>query len=421
VQDHVLKAASAPPWSPPPLTPSRWRALAIGLVGLTALLAAAYVVVQEVRSGSATAPRSIKTWAVDLNSDPGDDERLRAGDRAVVGLNAWELDRLQEIKSQSPGTTVLVYKDMASVRSYPGALDDGQDAERLPTGVGYAEADRADPAWFLTDSTGIRLEWADYPGHWHVDVGDPDYQRLWIDNVLSELAAEGWDGVLIDNALSRADLYNEGRPSARYPTDESMQRATRSMLAAAGTALQDRGFAVHANIGDGRLNPGLFEDWGSLVTGPIEENFVTFRTGDGFVRLLDDDANSWRRQVDNVAASERAGQTPLVNVKGADNDEAALLYGLSSFLLATEGRGSLSHDTNGWFPAFDYDLGRPVGTMTTLPDGGYGREFTNGFVVVNPTGTAVTVTLPGPYLDASGDSVTTFRLASGNGVILRSV
>ena len=58
---------------------------------------------------------------------------------------------------------------------------------KLPGGVGMAEAE-ANPDWFLTDTTGKRIEWCDYAGDWQMDVGKASYQDRWAANVGADSA-----------------------------------------------------------------------------------------------------------------------------------------------------------------------------------------------------------------------------------------
>lgn len=105
----------------------------------------------------------------------------------------------------NPGIKVLVYKDMSPTRSY--AVRHGTDDRLLPAGVGWAYADADHPEWFVTLDDGSRFEWAPYPGHWQMDVANPSYQRTWLANVLGEVPALGWDGVMVDNALGSFGWY----------------------------------------------------------------------------------------------------------------------------------------------------------------------------------------------------------------------
>src|SRR5438105_1744368 len=75
----------------------------------------------------------------------GSGGRPGPGYRYVV-LQAWQYGQIAAIKKRSPGTQVLVYKDMASTR------DDTTRQNDLSTGVSYAYADRHHPDWFLKDT-----------------------------------------------------------------------------------------------------------------------------------------------------------------------------------------------------------------------------------------------------------------------------
>jgi hypothetical protein len=124
----------------------------------------------------------------------------RAGYRYVV-LQAWEYGQIAAIKRQSPGTKVLVYKDMASTRD-----DATQRQPALSTGVSYRYADRYHPEWFLKDTSGKRVNWASWPHSWQMDIGSRSYQRAWARNVARELRRRGWDGVLPSTPRWRQDV-----------------------------------------------------------------------------------------------------------------------------------------------------------------------------------------------------------------------
>src|SRR5213592_397537 len=91
-----------------------------------------------------------------------------------VVLNAWESGAIPSLKAKNPGIKVLVYKDMASTRSY--SCHGGVDDALLPAGVGYCDADLNHPDWFLLDTNGRRVEWTGYSGHWQMNIGAPAYQ-----------------------------------------------------------------------------------------------------------------------------------------------------------------------------------------------------------------------------------------------------
>jgi hypothetical protein len=112
----------------------------------------------------------------------------------------------------------------------------GVDNRYLSAGVGYCDADRNHPDWFLTDQGGSRLNSYYFQQAWMMDVGSPGYQARWLSNVLSDLRSGDWDGVMLDDTNADMGWHLHGRTIARYPTSASWRAATRSMLATVGPA-----------------------------------------------------------------------------------------------------------------------------------------------------------------------------------------
>jgi hypothetical protein len=136
----------------------------------------------------------------------------------------------------------------------------------------------------------------------------------------------------------------------------------------------------------------------------------------------------WKNNVDMITVTEQEAKPLLVIEKigiaatRAQQDQW-FLYGLASFLLGSQGRsafsftGSSSTDRTTVYPAYATNLGTPVGAYA-LTGGAYQRHFTNGLVLVNPTNTAVTVTLGGTYFDSRGRSVTSVKMNADTGILL---
>ena len=107
--------------------------------------------------------------------------------RAYVVLNAWEGSLIPKLKAANPALKVYVYKDLSSTRSY--ACRNGVDDAQLPAGVGYCDADKRHPDWFMLGPNGQRLQYGGYSGHFQMDIGNVAYQNAWIDNVISSANA----------------------------------------------------------------------------------------------------------------------------------------------------------------------------------------------------------------------------------------
>jgi len=355
--------------------------------------------------------------------------RLSGGDVAAasgmsrygyVTLNAWNADRIAELKAENPGIKVLVYKDMASTRSY--AVHDGVDDALLPTGIGYAYASNQHPEWFLTDTTGSPMEWGSYGGHWWMDIGDPAYQQKWLDNVAAELRAQGWDGVVIDNAMADPQWYLAGRTIAKYPTKDEYRDATRSFLARVGPGLTSRGFLVLPNISDPTTS--LWNDWIQFTSGANFEHWTKWSgaaAGSGYI-----DGDYWLMHADMLKATQDQGKIFLANTTSTTTtDTHTMRYARASFLLWWNGGPSALafsvNATDPWSPEWTIDIGQPAGPAYQT-NGTWRRDYTGGTVIANPSKTtSSTTTLETTYQTPEGTSTTQITLQPTSGIILRSV
>jgi len=340
--------------------------------------------------------------------------------RRVIAFNSWESGLAQAVKAADPATIVVEYKDLSSTRDY--ACTGGVDDASLPTGVGYCYANSAHPEWFLTDAAGHRLTYGGYSGHWQMNVAVPSYQQAWTANVVADAKAHGWDGVIMDNAITKADSYHSGVVSPAYPTDAATQAAYRSMLSTATAALRANGLLSVANISDAYEFPGLWADWLTLLDGASQEHFANWSNSVGTGYVWDWGQGGWKSMIDEVATTAAMGKISLVTGGGVSTDPDALNYTLASYLLVADGRSTFSFgDTTPWFPQYDYDLGTPSGAYTSLGNSTYERNFSAGTVIVNASSTVpATVNLGGSFLDESGATVSSVTLAPTRGVILRS-
>jgi hypothetical protein len=346
----------------------------------------------------------------------GDAAPLRRGVRyRYVILQAWEYRRAQAIERRSPGTKVLVYKDMASTR------DDAHHADRLPTGVGYDYANRHHPEWFLKDTNGRRVSWKDWPHAWQMDVGSRSYQRRWAASVARDVRRQGWDGVFVDGVARTMQYpwYLNGRVLAKYPGPDDYARATTSFLQRVAPALRKQHMLVVGNVNDAGMS--LWERWVGYLSGVSREWWTKAHAGRGDGMLSGDD---WSDQMRLLSAAEARRKIFIAITYGPSDDVASMEYARASFLLFAKGRRSAQTFSTGCAgePTSRYwreDVGAPRGAASS--DGTiWRRRFTNGIVVVNPSPeTTVSTPLGGAYVQPDGTLVSSVLLAPHCGLVLR--
>ncbi len=355
--------------------------------------------------------------------------QVGAGSLGYVVLNAWEHARIPAIRAAWPGVKVLVYKDAAATVAY--AATTGPDGKRrdnalLPAGVGYNWALANAPSWFLRDGSGQAIEWADYRGVWPMDVGNADYQRTWLANVRSELQANGWDGVMLDDTLSYLSHPTVGGvTSTAIPDDAAMRRSMGSFLDTVGTGLRSAGFLAVPNVTlHWRTWREVITAWTPSVSGWLVEYFVKWGLGPTNARMGGSD---WASRLDIVELAQSLGGFALPVTYGGAGDRVLQTYHRASWLLAWNGRAGASiyvpseTDSTHLPQAPRWTLGAPQAARYPLNGGSvWRRDYSGGTVLVNTSQSAQTVALGAAYVTDDGVLVDRVTLPPVSGAVLRS-
>jgi hypothetical protein len=317
-----------------------------------------------------------------------------------------------KLKVRNPRLRVLMIVDMMSA--------DPSDPTGISDWVGYTEADTNHPEWFLTNTSGNRLPFKDYPTSFVMDVGNPAYQQAGLARVINEAKTDGFDGVFLDdaNASLRWILAGGSAECAKYPTDAEWQSAVYSFLRNTAPKLRGAGLIVAANIGGSTITPGLWQKWNGPIDGAMEESFTNGGTG------RDSLANGqWPAKLKHALWSEAHDKIALDHT--VTHTRAGARYGLATMLLAANGENkfyaSAQYSREVWWPEYTATrrLGSPLRNYRVLRNGVFIRRFTNGVVLVNPHIHAATrVRLGGLYVGSGLGEVRSVRLAKTSGIVL---
>jgi putative glycosyl hydrolase-like family 15 (GHL15) protein len=411
----------------------RWgRAYSCGLVVATAVTLVVSAFAGPLGDASAdsyaAAPAARSSSAGTLALDPGDwDAQPDAYRGGWVVMQPWEYDRIPALKAQNPDVRVLMYKDVTATVSDlcatgPSGWCD-QDQEILPAGVGYWSAMREHPEWFLRTAEGDPLEWSDWPGLHPMDIADPGYQEAWAGSVLDELRAHDWDGVMMDDTLTRlSHSVVDDATSPQVPDDAAMYAATTSFLSRVGPQITGAGYLAVPNVTVDEDNwRSTLEEWSPYVSGWEFEYLVKY--GLGSDPLFGDEDWQWRFDLLSWAAD---WEVPVLAVTyGTVQDRAAQRYHRATWLLAWNGRTGASmyvpeeSGVSFWLSPAVTDIGLPSGPLVTVGPDVRLRPYSGGIAVVNSGDEARAVHLGGTYL-SRGQAVDWLELAPRSGAVLRS-
>jgi hypothetical protein len=299
---------------------------------------------------------------------------------------------------------------------YKGGVDVTDTTNTDPglniSGVPYKQA--LANGWLLKDSSGNLIRPANGANTWFGDVGNSAYQKAWADNVSNFLTAHGADGVFIDNVLCSFGGLSNGVLPAQYPTDTSWATAQAAFLAYVGPALKAKGLYVAVNgycygPDDGSANTAWWTRIAPYVDGLMTEDFEQ-NPGNLAQLFFNSPTTSWMGnwlgKLEVIKAAQSAGKAAYALSYGAGSNTALMTYTKASYLMVWNGKGggyifNPLDSTDPWNLAWTAPVGQPNGAMTQV-GGAYVRDFTTGYVVVNPSTGSVTVPLPTGLKTISG-------------------
>jgi hypothetical protein len=279
---------------------------------------------------------------------------------------------------------------------------------RWSTGVSYHEA--LANGWLLKDAGGAYVMNVKY-GAFVGDVGDPAYQRRFINNVTEFLQRTRLDGVFIDDVLGHPLGLTRGVFPAKYPTGEAWESAMVSFVSTVGRSLKARGFYVLANAskfvsGDPRSNTsenvaGFWRRLTPSVSGLMLEYWLQSPIDVAQLRAVGPRwYELWPSWQSLVSVAQGAGVDFFGLAYGAGADVRAMRYVRGSFLLDWNGRGgavifSTTDRADPYHAAWVKQLGAPMKPKRQRAPGVWQRQYTRGIVVVNTLNAAVTVSVRG--------------------------
>jgi hypothetical protein len=257
--------------------------------------------------------------------------------------------------------------------------------------------------------------------------GNVSYQNATKTKILNFLAANpGMDGIFFDNfvmdwrgfGVGNYPVYDQNN-HLLWSSPADFQAAQISFIKNVGAALKAAGYMVIVNArgcisgsngcDDGSLTRQWLAQYYPYVTGLMVE--YSLQRADTHTVFLSGD-NQWDhhwdgwQSVEADAQSKGVGYYPLSYA--SSTELAQTRYFRGSFLLEWNGSlGSLlfgcwSNTTDNWNAEMAKDLGQPVGSKYQVATGVWRRDFSNGYVIVNPTASAVVL---GGVSIPSGDAV----------------
>lgn len=325
---------------------------------------------------------------------------------------------VRPLRAANPHVKLIAYENMGFAADW--SCTRGVDQRYPPGGLGYCWLAARHPGWFLTDTSGRRIQSESYRGLWFTDVGNRAYQNAWAGAVISTLRAKGFDGVMLDDANSDASGHLGDRTIASYPAPASYASATESFLRNVCRQIRSAGFLALPNV-NGDAPRAVRKRWAAHCDGTVKEHWAKW----GESTDLQKSGDEWLGELAQLDDAEKAGKILLPITYGPKGDAHDMTFARASFLLAWSGKGgsALVWDTPGadpWSAAWTVAVGAPLGARRLLAGGVWRRDFTGGVVLVNPSASdSATVALGAAYRGSDGAWVSSVTLRPSSAAILQ--
>jgi hypothetical protein len=275
--------------------------------------------------------------------------------------------------------------------------------------------------WFLHTSTGARIAVSNGGGTCYLaDPGNSGFQNEFKTHVASRFASiSGADGVFLDSVHLHWNNFNLSGTPSTYPTNSTghspgWEAAMKSFLTNVSTYLRGQGAYVVGNAGawcncGGSQNDGSLDRWWwsyltdangrSLLSGIHKENWIKPSSSYN-VRLVGTDA--WYKQWFSYEQEQTYARSLGADFDGEDsagvvgsfNAVTVARFSRATFLLEYDcGTSSWVWNSSAdpWTTINHTNLGCPLGDKFQVATNVWRRNFQNGYVIVNPTASVVTV------------------------------
>ncbi|MEJ5251333.1 MAG: putative glycoside hydrolase [Armatimonadota bacterium] len=327
-------------------------------------------------------------------------ESARRYDKVILAPQNWLYAR--PLRYYNPNIEVYVHFSAVSTIST-------QEGQWDPLDYSWVNQNR--PQWFLTDSSGVRIQERYYPGAYLVDIGNVELQQRWAERTVRFALRCGFTGVSMDNVV-KGFLYDNTSTCSQYASNDAYHEAMTRFLQEVTTRIHQAGLKAGANFGYvWTASEYPYSAWMNYVDMALSENWVRWWS----LRLQSYGMVSVPMQIEHLLALDNQGDKLSLIQGRATETEVEIrryLYGFAllnynsrtCFQTANAGYTEIPHYLN------DYELalGTPVERYTLiagdLSNGGLlRRRFTRGLVVVNThPSQAFAVTLDDSYIDADG-------------------
>jgi len=299
-------------------------------------------------------------------------------------------------------STVIQYFRIDGIRD-PGSCTSSTYKNQVAYKVGdFCSISENHPDWFLLDTNGQRIPTSPGGNYYRMDPGNPDWRNFFVTRVLEFQAQKGWSGLFLDNLeASLSKVQQDGKKSAKYPDDASYQAAVLGFLQYLEVNYsQPYNRPVVANI-IARRDEATWFTYLQYLDGAMQERWSVDWSLETYVS-----EDKWKSDMALAEKTQSQGKYIILVAPGNEADANRQNFAFASYLLISNGKAAFRYSNSttylyAWlYSNYQVDLGAPLGPR--YPSGSlWRRDFTKGFVTVDPVNHTATISTNPPSAPTS--------------------
>lgn len=263
--------------------------------------------------------------------------------------------------------------------------------------IGYKAGDfcnisNNNPDWFLLDTMGNRMRTSPTSSYYRMDPGNAGWRNFFVTRLVEMSQQKGWNGVFLDNLeASLSEIQRDGITPAKYPDNASYTTAVRGFI-----QYLDQYYSkvynrpVSANIIARTDEAGWF-NYMPYLSGAMQERWAVAWSTTSYVS-----ESKWISDLVLAEKTQAQGKYIILVAPGEKADTNRQKFAYASFLLVSNGKAAFRYANSStysevWpYSNYSLDLGTPLGARYQSGTA-WRRDFTNGYVVVDPISHAATI------------------------------
>jgi hypothetical protein len=248
------------------------------------------------------------------------------------------------------------------------------------------------PDWFLLDTNGNRMRTSPTSNYYRMDPGNAGWRNFFVTRLVETQQQKGWSGLFLDNVeASLSEIQGDGLASARYPDHASYQAAVRGFL-----QYLYQNYAIPYDrplLGNiiARQDDATWYSYLQYMSGAMQERWSVAWS---FTDYLSE--NKWKSDLLLAEQTQSQGKYIILVAPGDKANTTRQNFAFASYLLVSNGKASFRYAdddlyTEVWlYNNYNVDLGTPLGPRYQIGTA-WRRNFTNGYVVVDPVNRTATI------------------------------